>query len=156
MTCDWDTTGYRLPTEAEWEKAARGGLVRKKFANGDFLGKKDAHFGCTSEVGTLDVGQYPVNGYGLYDVDGNVWEWCWDWYQPSYKAAGIDDPRGPERGDEKVFRGGCWMMLAISVGMRFKMRPRMLVDPSTDDWIVVIPENRRGVVGFRWVRAAIL
>jgi sulfatase modifying factor 1 len=109
VTCDWYANGYRLPTEAEWEKAARGGLVGKKFPNGDFLEKKDAHFGAGRDAGPVKVAQYPANGYGLYDMAGNVCEWCWDWYAPYY--GGID-PKGPVNGSRRVLRGGYWCSIA--------------------------------------------
>jgi formylglycine-generating enzyme required for sulfatase activity len=103
VTCDWGTNGYRLPTEAEWEKAARGGLVGKKFPNGDSLEKTDANIDGSS---TVEVGKYPANGYGLRDMEGNVREWCWDWYGTPY-AGGID-PRGAGTGSNRVLRGGDW------------------------------------------------
>lgn len=95
VTCDWDANGYRLPTEAEWEKAARGGLVGKRWPNGDQLEKKDANIDAS---GPVAVGKYPSNGYGLYDMAGNVAEWCWDWYDEDYSCEFGFAPRRSVRG----------------------------------------------------------
>jgi len=102
--CDWNANGYRLPTEAEWEKAARGGLVGKKYPNGDNLTRDEANFGGR---GTREVKGCIANGYGLYDMAGNVWEWCWDWYQKGYSGES-NDPKGPSAGKDRVVRGGSW------------------------------------------------
>jgi sulfatase modifying factor 1 len=107
LTCDWNANGYRLPTEAEWEKAARGGLEGKNFPNGDSLEKADANVGGGS---TVEVGRYSANGYGLKDMAGNVWEWCWDWHAPYF---GDVDPRGAVTGANRVLRGGYWNGSAI-------------------------------------------
>jgi len=101
--------GKRFPTEAEWEKAARGGLVGKKYPWGDNIDSSKANY--DENVGqTTPVGRYPPNNYGLYDMGGNVWEWVSDWYDEDYYSSSNSyrNPQGPNYGSERVIRGAGW------------------------------------------------
>ena len=107
----WDT-GYRLPTEAEWEKAARGGVSGKLYPWGtDEISPTLANYNLSTKGKTTPVGSYAANGYGLYNMAGNVWEWCWDW-NGDYAQTAQTDPRGPSSGSYRVIRGGGWDYLA--------------------------------------------
>ncbi len=124
---NWSANGYRLPTEAEWEKAARGGLSGLRFPWGNTISESQANYSSSPtdfsyDLGpggpnqsfaaagyphTTPVGYFAPNAYGLYDMAGNAFEWCWDWYGTPY--AGGTDPRGPTlSGDSRVIRGGNW------------------------------------------------
>jgi formylglycine-generating enzyme required for sulfatase activity len=129
--CNWAANGYRLPTEAEWEKAARGGWSGRRFPWGNTITHSRANYISNSVFSydvsptrgfhptyatgadpyTSPVGSFAANGYGLYDMAGNVWEWCWDWYD-SYSNAAQINPQGAASGTRRVIRSGCWHSFA--------------------------------------------
>ncbi len=140
--CRW--RGARLPTEAEFEYAARGGRQGSRQAWGDELTPDGIHqanlwqgeFPIEDQAldgysGLAPVGQFPPNGFGLYDMTGNVWEWVQDWYAPGYFARSpAKNPRGPETGTQKVHRGGSWLC-SENYCRGYRVAARMMTAPDS-------------------------
>jgi len=131
-------TAYRLPTEAEWEFAAGGGAEHQRWAgtsNEAELGEFAWYRGNSGNK-PHSVGQKRSNLFGLFDMSGNVYEWCADWYDADYyKASPTDNPPGPQTGTRRLARGGSWILDPRIDGVTFRLK--------------CLPSRRRDYLGFR-------
>jgi formylglycine-generating enzyme required for sulfatase activity len=161
---DWTKKGYRLPTEAEWEFACRGDYPEKaaetatkpfgvgtgaqmKYDLANFYtyypydtamrGEYSNGLGIRYIGQTSVVGSYSANNYGLFDMHGNVWEWCWDWHG-TYPKGGLTDYRGPDSGASRIVRGGSWYSYSRSLRSAHRVGNN--------------PDGRDSDIGFRLVR----
>jgi formylglycine-generating enzyme required for sulfatase activity len=138
---DWGGHGYRLPTEAEWEYACRAGTTtRFSFGDDEKLISEHGWHAQNSSGRTHGVGEKKPNPFGLFDMHGNTWEWCWDWYEAKYynSPSASLDPKGPEAGDVHVHRGGSFLNRVVD--LRSAMRR------------TGTPTERFGYNGFRVAR----
>jgi formylglycine-generating enzyme required for sulfatase activity len=146
VTWNPNANGYRLPTEAEWEYACRAGTTTP-FSTGNNITTSNANYDGnypynnnykgTYRERTTTVGSFAPNPWGLYDMHGNVWEWCWDWYG-NYSSGSQTDPRGAASGANRVLRGGSWSNTATYVRSAIRS--------------YYTPSNRNYFIGFRLVR----
>lgn len=142
-SCNWSANGYRLPTESEWEYAARGGANSQGYKySGSNNADEVAWTSANSQNSTHPVGMLMANELGLYDMSGNVLEWCWDWHADSYPFSGnpIIDPRGASSGKHRVLRGGSWRHAEYYSRVSHR---------ST----AILPDGRLPRVGFRLARS---
>ena len=140
MFCLWLGRGCRLPTEAEWEYACRAGTTARYYTGDTEADLAEAGWYAANGGRTQPVGGKAANAWGLYDMHGNVWEWCQDWFSATYyEQSPKVDPRGPEEGALRVSRGGSWDYVGRHCRSAFR------------DW--VWPERRNCILGFRVARS---
>jgi formylglycine-generating enzyme required for sulfatase activity len=147
ITVNWNANGYRLPTEAEWEYACRAGTTTA-YHTGAGISDSTGWYSSNSGSKTHEVGKKTTNAWGLYDMHGNVMEWCWDWYGSGYLAApdAGTDPKGSASGTHRVLRSGNWG--GVSMHVRSAYRVFWGNEPTSG----YEPSSKNNGVGFRLAR----
>jgi len=138
VTINYEKNGYRLPTEAEWEYACCGNTTEERYGELDDIAWYSKNSGKQSQ----DVGQKLANEFGLFDMLGNVWEWCNDWYDKAYPENSQEDYKGPKNNSYRILRGGSWANFANIIGSAHRDRKHPLTRKDNRGFRLVLTSNQ--------------